>query len=126
MAAASPRSELPVALTAEDIDAFTRFVRGELEAGRPPADWETCFNRWQDERLKAAPPGGGKSSMQWLEEEDLIVGGDAPPPESARFPAGKSLKDILEEDGILGAVSNGPRDLSTNPAHMEGFGERRG
>jgi hypothetical protein len=37
---------------------------------------------------------------------------------------GKSLFDVLTERGILGCF-DGPTDLSTNPKHMEGFGESR-
>lgn len=36
----------------------------------------------------------------------------------------KSLYDVLLERGILGGF-DGPTDLSTNPKHMEGFGEPR-
>jgi hypothetical protein len=34
----------------------------------------------------------------------------------------KTLYDVLAERGILGCF-DGPTDLSTNPKHMEGFGE---
>jgi hypothetical protein len=36
----------------------------------------------------------------------------------------KTLYDVLSERGILGCF-DGPTDLSTNPKHMEGFGESR-
>jgi hypothetical protein len=36
----------------------------------------------------------------------------------------RSLYDVLLERGILGCF-DGPTDLSTNPKHMEGFGEHR-
>lgn len=36
----------------------------------------------------------------------------------------KTLFDVLSERGILGCF-DGPTDLSTNPKHMEGFGEPR-
>jgi len=43
-----------------------------------------------------------------------------------RLPKGdRSLLDVLKERGLVGAMK-GPGDLSTNPAHMEGFGESRG
>lgn len=35
---------------------------------------------------------------------------------------GKTLGQCMEERGVIG-VASGPRDLSTNPKHMEGFGE---
>jgi hypothetical protein len=36
---------------------------------------------------------------------------------------GRSLYDALRERGMIGSITNGPGDLSTNPLHMEGFGE---
>ena len=36
----------------------------------------------------------------------------------------RSLFDALSERGMIGAM-DGPGDLSTNPKHMEGFGEPR-
>lgn len=35
----------------------------------------------------------------------------------------ESLFDRLTRHGLLGCLEGGPADLSTNPAHMEGFGE---
>jgi hypothetical protein len=37
--------------------------------------------------------------------------------------SGKSLHDALEERGTIGAITNGPGDLSTNPTYLEGFGQ---
>jgi hypothetical protein len=36
----------------------------------------------------------------------------------------KTLYDVLSERGMMGCF-DGPTDLSTNPKHMEGFGESR-
>lgn len=36
---------------------------------------------------------------------------------------GESLSQRLARKGLLGCLSGGPADLSTNPDHMEGFGE---
>lgn len=36
---------------------------------------------------------------------------------------GDSFYDAAMRPGLLGCVSGGPQDLSTNPTHMEGFGE---
>ena len=47
-------------------------------------------------------------------------------PRARRQPrAGRSLLDTMNEHGMVG-VMQGPGDLSTNPAHMEGFGKPRG
>ena len=35
----------------------------------------------------------------------------------------KTLYDALNERGIIGSIADVPSDLSTNPKHMEGFGE---
>jgi len=38
---------------------------------------------------------------------------------------GRSFLDSMQERGVVGAM-DGPGDLSTNPEHMQGFGESRG
>jgi len=38
----------------------------------------------------------------------------------------ESLYDALARTGSIGVVEDGPPDLSTNPAHMNGCGEGRG
>jgi len=43
-------------------------------------------------------------------------------PESTGGPA-ESVFDRLQRAGLLGCLSGGPSDLSTNPAYLEGFGE---
>jgi metal-responsive CopG/Arc/MetJ family transcriptional regulator len=35
-----------------------------------------------------------------------------------------SAYDLAEAAGIIGAARNSPRDLSTNPRHMKGFGKK--
>jgi hypothetical protein len=37
-----------------------------------------------------------------------------------------TLFDVLDEVGLVGYVKGAPADLSTNPRHMEGFGNRGG
>lgn len=53
--------------------------------------------------------------------EALINGAESA--ESGK-PKSRSLFDVLSERGLIGAF-DGPGDLSTNPKHMEGFGEPR-
>ncbi len=36
---------------------------------------------------------------------------------------GMTVHEALVATGLLGCVSDGPSDLSTNPKYMEGFGE---
>jgi hypothetical protein len=36
---------------------------------------------------------------------------------------GRTLYDALKDRGLIGFMSDGPDDLSTNPKHMEGFGK---
>ena len=35
-----------------------------------------------------------------------------------------SAYDLAEAAGIIGAARNAPKDLSTNPRHMKGFGKK--
>jgi predicted DNA-binding antitoxin AbrB/MazE fold protein len=36
----------------------------------------------------------------------------------------RTLFDVLNDAGLVGCISSGPVDLSTNPKHLEGMGER--
>jgi len=36
----------------------------------------------------------------------------------------ETVYDVLERKGLIGCIKGGPADLSTNPTHMEGFGDR--
>ena len=64
-----------------------------------------------DELLDAAPATMGAKPSGWSEAGSNAL-------------QDKSLYDVLLERGILGCF-DGPTDLSTNPKHMEGFGESR-
>lgn len=44
------------------------------------------------------------------------------PPAKTENGAVRSLYDVLEASGLVGFMTDGPGDLSTNPKHMEGFG----
>jgi len=44
-------------------------------------------------------------------------------PQVANGKHGETLSQRLSRKGMLGCLSGGPADLSTNPDHMEGFGE---
>jgi hypothetical protein len=58
--------------------------------------------------------------------EELLDELVASTPRPRRQPReGRSLLDAMREHGMVGAMQ-GPGDLSTNPEHMEGFGESRG
>jgi hypothetical protein len=52
----------------------------------------------------------------------------APPKEDAKGENGKvrTLYDALEARGLIGFMTDGPPDLSTNPKYMEGFGRDAG
>lgn len=77
-----------------------------LLAERTGKDWTELV----DELLDAVPAA--------LKSQPVVKG-----PTNGRT-AEKSLFDVLTERGILGCF-DGPTDLSTNPKHMEGFGESR-
>jgi hypothetical protein len=40
-------------------------------------------------------------------------------------PDRRSAYDVALQAGVIGCAKSGPRDLSSNPAHFEGFGEKR-
>jgi metal-responsive CopG/Arc/MetJ family transcriptional regulator len=37
----------------------------------------------------------------------------------------RSAYELAEEAGIIGPVRNAPKDLSTNPRHLKGFGKSK-
>ncbi len=39
-----------------------------------------------------------------------------------RQSAGPTAYDLFKQAGVIGSVSGGPKDLSTNPKHLDGFG----
>lgn len=43
------------------------------------------------------------------------------PPAAGETP--RTLYDALKDRGLVGFMTDGPGDLSTNPIHMEGFGK---
>jgi len=47
----------------------------------------------------------------------------APDASPSKVANGESLCDKLARKGLIGCLSGGPPDLSTNPKYMEGFGE---
>ena len=93
-----------MSVTPTEIDAFVQFARAEADNGHAPASLEECLSRW---RASSGP--------------------DATRPYQIKpFPDGKSLLDVLREDGLVGLDDDGPDDLASNPKYMEGFGEGRG
>ncbi len=74
----------------------------------------------QRKLLAAKAEATGRPASELLEE---MFGSMSRRP---RLPKGnRSLLDALKEHGMVG-VMQGPGDLSTNPKHLEGFGESRG
>jgi predicted DNA-binding antitoxin AbrB/MazE fold protein len=59
-----------------------------------------------------------------LREQDVVslsinaVGGNGDSPATE-----PTLFEILDEAGLVGCIKNAPADLSTNPTHLEGFGQ---
>jgi len=39
--------------------------------------------------------------------------------------AGQSAFEMAKQAGLIGRLKGAPKDLSTNPRHMRGFGEKR-
>jgi predicted DNA-binding protein len=42
-----------------------------------------------------------------------------------RQAAGQSAYELARQAGLIGRLKDAPRDLSTNPRHFKGFGEKR-
>ena len=42
-----------------------------------------------------------------------------------RQAAGQSAYELAKRAGLIGRYKGAPRDLSTNPRHLKGFGEKR-
>jgi hypothetical protein len=79
----------------------------------------------QQRRLAKLAEASGKSWEEVI--DDLLANASVAQPASptnGRSLQEKTLFEVLSERGILGCF-DGPTDLSTNPKHMEGFGEPR-
>lgn len=63
----------------------------------------------------------GKPWGQVLAEALAEYRRQASQPKLGGAPAG-SVYDALKRSGLLGRLTGGPADLSTNPTYMEGFG----
>ena len=71
-----------------------------------------------------------RTGRSWQETLAELVPSDAGTPEQPAQPCkrpgkrpGESNSDYLRRIGLLGSFRSGHTDLSTNPIHMEGFGE---
>ena len=84
----------------------------------------------QRNRLALLAEQTGRDWTELVDELlDAIPFAPSLPPATASETNGERLRertlyDVLSERGILGCF-DGPTDLSTNPKHMEGFGEPR-
>jgi hypothetical protein len=96
---------MPVDPAQIDLNPQQRVRLAQL-AEQSGKDWTELV----DELLDSAPAALASQPLR-----DIDPNGDA---------REKSLYDVLTERGILGCF-DGPTDLSTNPKHMEGFGESR-
>ena len=56
------------------------------------------------------------------ERRELVRELSKPEPPRAQGPP-RTLYDALNARGLIGFMTDGPSDLSTNPIHMEGFGK---
>ena len=66
------------------------------------------------ERLDSAAAAAGKTESEIVRDalEQYI---DRNQPETTCY-------DVFKKAGVIGCVKGGPKDLSTNPKYMEGFG----
>ena len=77
-----------------DFDSFDDFIRAQRQAGNTDLTPDELVRRW-------------RKTIR----------------ESVKSVNGESFADRLRRRGLLGSVRGGPDDLSSNPEHMEGFGE---
>ena len=62
----------------------------------------------------------GQSEQEWLA---AALAGFQSQTKSESPEAPITFLDRLRQSGVLGSLSGGPPDLSTNPEYMEGFGK---
>ena len=80
------------------------------------------------EKLAAQAADAGFESVEAYASRVLDEVAEAGPPATvaesngANGDGGESAYDIAERLGVLGSFRSGKGDLSTNPAHLEGFG----
>lgn len=77
-----------------ELDSFEAFIRQQWEIGNVNCSPEELLLIWRS--LHREPTNG--------ETEETLF-------------------DRLSKKGLLGRVAGGPTDLSSNPKHLEGFGQ---
>lgn len=65
----------------------------------------------------------GPLTLQDQQVVSLVVEISQPEESADADDSGPTLYDLLNEAGWIGAIKDGPPDLSTNPKYMEGFGK---
>ena len=76
----------------------------------PTEDFDDILKQARD---RLTPEEQRRLSEKLCEGDTATNGGASP----------KSVYDALNALGIIGSITDGPGDLSTNPKHMEGFGK---
>jgi hypothetical protein len=77
------------------------------------------------QHIKAIYEGGVLRPLEPLElaeQEVVTISIGASDAEATASPEGPSLFDVFNDAGMIGCVVDAPSDLTTNPRHMEGFG----
>jgi hypothetical protein len=77
---------------------------------------------WEEVARRGDELAGRRVRVTVLDE--LVA--SSPPEETRPEEAEETVFDVLSKAGLIGCLksdSNEPRDLATNPIHMEGFGE---
>ena len=78
--------------------------------------------RLTDEQRALLAKQAQQTGRPWTELLDEFFAGFRSPKRTPR--PGRGFLDAMQDRGLVGAME-GPGDLSTNPRHMEGFGESR-
>jgi predicted DNA-binding antitoxin AbrB/MazE fold protein len=62
--------------------------------------------------------------LELAESEVVSLAIDAPANEYSQERTGPTLFDVLDGAGLIGCIKDAPPDLSSNPNHLQGFGNR--
>jgi hypothetical protein len=80
-------------------------------------------------RLSVRIESGLQSSLRrraaLAEKSESVIVREALETYLAAMPEEVSAYDLALQAGVIGCAKAGPRDLSTNPKHFKGFGEKR-
>ena len=82
-----------------------------------PSEYEDILRRAVASGRFADEQAALRHALQLLAEQQLTANGNA-----AAEPQSENALEAFERHGVIGCMKPGPKDLATNPEHMNGFG----